>query len=51
VGLTLLAENRKELSLLLEVLKTIKISGKGKTVGFTARLTADVLDDFFKKDE
>jgi len=51
VGLTLLGENRKELSLLLEVLKTVKVSGKGKTVGFTARLTADVLDDFFKKDE
>jgi len=31
------------------VLKTIKVGGTGKAVMFSARLTADVLEDFFKK--
>jgi len=51
VGLSLLGEERKELTLLLEVLKTVKVTGTGKTVMFSARLTADVLEDFFKKGE
>jgi hypothetical protein len=49
-GLALLGEERKELNLLIEVLKTVKVAGKGKVVSVSARLTADVLDDFFKKD-
>lgn len=51
VGLALLAENRKELGLLLEVVKTIKVSGKGAVVSVSGKLTADVLEDFLKKDE
>jgi len=51
IGLALLTEGRKDLSLLLEVVKTIKFSGKGKVVGVSAKLTADVLEDFFKKDD
>jgi hypothetical protein len=51
VGLALLAEGRKELSLLLEVVKTLKVSGKGAVVSISGKLTADVLEDFFKKDE
>lgn len=51
VGLALLGDERKELSVLLDVLKTVKVSGKGKVVSITGKLTADVLEDFFKKDE
>jgi len=51
VGLSLLGEDRKELNLLLEVLKTVKVADRGKVVSVTARLTADVLDDLFRKDE
>jgi len=51
VGLALLGDDRKELSLLLEVMKTVKVSGKAKVVSLSAKLTADVLEDFFKKDE
>lgn len=51
VGLALLGEERKELSLLLEVLKSIKISNKSKVVSVTGRLTQDLLEDFFKKGE
>lgn len=50
VGLGLLADDRKELSLLMEIVKSIKVSNKGKVVGVTGKLTQDVLDDFFKKD-
>ena len=32
-------------------MKTIKVSGKAKVVTVSGRLTADVLEDFFKKDE
>jgi hypothetical protein len=51
VGLALLTEGRKELEVLLEVVKTVKVGGKGKVVVVSARLTADVLKDFFEKDE
>jgi len=51
VGLSLVGEDRKELTLLLEVLKTVKVTGTGKAVMFSGRLTADVLEDFFKKGE
>lgn len=50
VGLSLLGDERKELNLLLDVLKSIKATVKEKVVTVTARLTADVIDDFFKKD-
>jgi hypothetical protein len=48
VGLAFLAEERKELALLNEVLNTVRIGGKGKLVALSARLTADVLEDFRK---
>jgi hypothetical protein len=51
VGLALLTEGRKDLEVLLEVVKTIKISGKGKVVSLSAKLTADVLKDFFEKEK
>ena len=51
VGLALLTEGRKELEVLLEVVKTVKVGGKGKVVAVSARLTADVLKDFFEKDD
>jgi len=51
VGLAFVGEDRKELALLLEVVKTVRITSKGKVVSISARLTADVLDDFFKKGE
>ena len=51
IGLALLTEGRKELEVLLEVVKTVKVGGKGKVVALSARLTADVLKDFFEKDE
>ena len=51
VGLALLTEGRKDLEILLEVVKTIKIGGKGKVVSVSAKLTADVLKDFFEKEK
>ena len=51
IGLALLTEGRKDLDVLLEVVKTIKIGGKGKMISVSAKLTADVLKDFFEKDE
>ncbi len=50
VGLSLLGEERKELSLLLDVVKSVKVTARGKVVTLTARLTQDVIEDFFKKD-
>lgn len=50
VGLALIGEERKELNLLLEVLKSLKVSNKGVVVSVTGRLSQDVLEDFFKKD-
>jgi hypothetical protein len=51
-GLTLLGDDRnKGITLALEVLKTVKVSSKAKVVSVTARLTADAIDDFFKKDD
>jgi hypothetical protein len=40
--------DRKELNLLGEVLNTVKVTGKGKVVGLSGKLTADVLEDFKK---
>jgi len=48
VGLAFLGEERKELALLNEVLNTVRIGGKGKVLALSAKLTADVLDDFRK---
>ncbi len=50
VGLTLVSEDRKGLALILEVVKTMKVSAKAKVVSVTARLTQDAIDDFLKKD-
>jgi hypothetical protein len=50
VGLSLLGDERKELSLLLEVVKSVKISSRGRVVAVGGRLTQDLLDDFFKKE-
>ncbi len=49
VGLAFLAEERKELALLNEVLNTVRIGGTGKVLSLSARLTADVLEDFRKE--
>jgi len=49
VGLAFLGNERKEFNLLNDVLNTVKVGGKGKVVAVSARLTADVLEDF-KKD-
>jgi hypothetical protein len=50
VGLLLVSKEQKALEVLLEVLNTVKIGGRGKVVSLSARLTVDVLDEFFKKD-
>ena len=47
----MLGDENKGLNLLVEVMKTVKVGGKAKVVSVSARLTADVLEDFFKKDE
>lgn len=51
VGLALLGEERQELSLLFEVVKSIKISNRGKVVTVAGRVTQDVIEDFFRKGE
>ncbi|MFQ3593410.1 MAG: hypothetical protein SNJ82_09535, partial [Gemmataceae bacterium] len=48
-GLALIGEDNKELNLLYEVLKSIKVIGKGKVVGISARVTAETLQDLFGK--
>jgi len=50
VGLAFLGSDRKELSLLGEVLNTVRVGGRGKVVAISAKLTADVLDDLKKND-
>lgn len=49
VGLSLVGDDRKELALALEVLKTIKATNKGSVVAVSGRLTADVLQDFLQQ--
>ena len=51
VGLALLGDERKDLGLVLEVVKTVKVSSKARVVTVTARLTADAIADFLKKDQ
>ena len=48
VGLGFLGNENRMANLVREVLDTMKIGGKGKAVTFSAKLTADVLDDFTK---
>jgi len=48
-GLALIGEDNKELALLYEVVKSIKVIGKGKVVGLSARITAETLQDLFGK--
>jgi hypothetical protein len=50
VGLALLGEERRETGLVLEVLKSLKVSARGKVVSVTGKLTQDLLEDFFKKE-
>lgn len=49
VGLSLLGDERKELTLLLDLVKSLKVSSRGTVVSITARLSQDLLEDFFKK--
>ena len=48
-GLALVGDDNKELGLLYEVVKSIKVIGKGKVVGVSARITAETLQDLFGK--
>jgi len=48
-GLALLGEDKKEIALLYEVVKSVKVIGKGKVVGVSAHVTADTLQDLFGK--
>jgi hypothetical protein len=50
-GLALLGSDRKELVAALEVLKTVKVTAKGKVVAVSATVTADVIADALKKDD
>jgi hypothetical protein len=51
VALSLLAGDAGELGALLEFLKTLRVTSRGKVVLFKARLTADAIEDSLKKDE
>jgi hypothetical protein len=51
VGLALLGSDRKEIAAALEVLKTVKVSAKGKVITISAKVTADVIADALNKDE
>jgi hypothetical protein len=51
VGLMLLDSDHKGVSLLLEVLKTVKVNGKDKVVTVTAKVSADVIADALKAAE
>jgi hypothetical protein len=48
-AIAFLGEERKELALVSDVLKSIRVTGKGKVVGLSARLTADSLKELFGK--
>jgi hypothetical protein len=43
-----LGNENKMVNLVREVLETVRVGGKDKVVTFTAKLSADVLDDFTK---
>ena len=48
-GLGLLGKDNKTLVLLGEVLDTLQVGGKGRVVSVSGVLTADVLDETFRK--
>jgi len=48
VGVGFLGNENKMVNLVREVLETVRAGGKDKVVTFTAKLSADVLDDFLK---
>ena len=48
-GFEKFASLQDKIRLALEVCKTLKVTSKGKVVGVSARLTQDVLEDFFRK--
>jgi hypothetical protein len=49
VGVGFLGNENKVVNLVREVLETMRVGGRDKLVTFTARLSADVLDDFTKE--
>ncbi len=51
VGLSLLGDERRELTLVLDVVKSIKITNRGRVVSISGRLTQDVLEDFFRQEQ
>ena len=51
VSLALLGDENKGINLLLEVMKTVKVSGRARVVSVTACLTSDAIEDLFKKDD
>jgi hypothetical protein len=50
-ALALLAGDNKLAATALDVVKTVKVTAKGKVVTFRGRVTADVVKDLLKKDE
>lgn len=48
-GLALIGEDNKELTLAYEVLKSVKVIGKGKVVGVSAQMSAATFQDLFGK--
>jgi hypothetical protein len=51
VALALLAGENKQLGPALDVVKTVKVTSKGKVVTFKARVTADVVKELLNKEE
>jgi hypothetical protein len=49
-ALALLGGEGKEVNLALEVLKTIKVTGKGKVVSIKGKIASDALEDALKKE-
>jgi len=46
-----LVEDNKALGMVLEVVKSVRVGGRGKQVTLSAKLSADVVDDLFGKDD
>jgi len=51
VGLTLAGSDNKALAAALEVLKTVKVSSRGKVIAISARLSSEVIGDALNKDD
>jgi len=49
-ALALLAGDRKELGLALDVVKSLRVSMKGKAVSLKGRINPDAIQDALKKD-